>query len=155
MEEQLEEISGGAAVVLQAFVLFFIGPFFLFMIYLVLRVNFGLATVSVTLVVIVLFATLLKLALSSADLYFSRDIIVVKKIFGTKRIPVINYKTINEAFMPNKYYVEFNDGSKVYFTLKTNDLFKRITTEGNMSPILIKRFDEKKSAVAGNNSLIQ
>jgi len=32
MEEQLEEISGGAAVVLQAFVLFFIGPFFLFMI---------------------------------------------------------------------------------------------------------------------------
>ena len=150
MEEQLEEISGGAAVALQAFMLFFVGPFFLFMIYLVLRVNFGLATVSVVLVVTVLFVVLFKLALSSADLYFSGDMIVVKKIFSIKRIPITNYKTIDEAFMPSKYYVEFNDGSKVYFTLKTNDFFKRITTEGNMSPILIKRFEEKKSIIAGN-----
>jgi len=150
MEEQLEEISGGAAVAVQAFVLFFLAPFFLFMIYLVLRINFGLATVSVVLVVTVLFVVLFKLALSSADLYFSGDMIVVKKIFSIKRIPITNYKTIDEAFMPSKYYVEFNDGSKVYFTLKTNDFFKRITTEGNMSPILIKRFEEKKSIIAGN-----
>jgi len=147
MEEQLEEISGGAAVAMQAFVLFFIGPFFLFMIYLVLRVNFSLVTVSVALIVIALFAALIKLAFSSADLYFSGNVIVVKRIFNTKTIPLTSYKTIEEAFLPSKYYIEFNDGSKVYFTLKTNDLFKRITTEGNMAPILIKRFEEKKKEI--------
>jgi hypothetical protein len=144
-DRQLEEISGGAAVASQAIIIFFVIPFLLFLAYLVLRVNVSLPVISVIVVMFALAGFGLMQTLSYADVYFCGNILVIKKITGTVRRPVSDYKTIEEGFRTSTYYIEFNDGTKVYFTLKTIDLLKRVTNSGtDVAKIFIERFEEKK-----------
>jgi len=145
-DNELEEISGGAAVASQVFVLFFITPLFISITYLLIHtaVKYGISVgivVFIAVVISVLFF-IVNSSYKNADIYFSGEYIVIKKLFSTIKKPIISYKSIGESFLPNKYYIEFNNHKKVYFYLKMPDLLKRVT-DTDVSQIISTRFEEK------------
>ena len=89
-------------------------------------------------------AFILTQSLSYADLFFYGDNIVIKKITGQSTRPITDYKTIDEAFSAFTYYVEFNDGKKVYFKLKTKEALSRFVNSGpDVADSLKQKFDAK------------
>ncbi len=123
-DKELEELSTGAAVYIQGFamafcllmiaVIAFIMPFrsLDFEGYLFLFLVFSL---------LILFALI---PLIYSDIYLSGSNVVMKKIFGTKRRPVSDFKAINSAILPFAWYIEFKDGKKVYFSLTPMEMVK-------------------------------
>jgi len=126
-DNELEELSTGAAVYIQGFVIGFclliVGLIALFMPFH--RLNFGgYLNLLLILGAIMLFAML---PLVYSDVYLSSDSIVIKKIIGTKRRPISDFKALNATILPFACYIEFQDGKKVYFSLTPSEIVKNIT----------------------------
>lgn len=141
---ELEEISGGAAVASQAFGFFIVVPLLLFFSWIVIHTSQDLSWIYFVVPIIAVMAFILKQSLSYADLFFYGDNIVIKKITGQSTRPISDYKTIEEAFLAFTYYIEFKDGKKVYFKLKTIEALSRLVNSGSdVADSLKQKFDAK------------
>lgn len=142
----LEEISGGAAVFIQIATAVFIVPILILLAYLIFHKGIQVERTLFILAIVGVLLLGIRNTLSFADIYFSGNDIVIKKITGVTKRPIATYKTIEEGLRAGTYYIEFKDGSKVYFTLKTGELLKRITHSGTeLATGLIEKFEERKT----------
>jgi len=127
INEDLEELSTGASVYLQGFMLclclLMAALIALFIPFRRLDFDGYLAWLSI-LAALILFAML---PLIYSDVYLSNDNIVMKKIIGTKRRPVSDFKAIKATILPFACYIEFQDGKKVYFSLTPSEIIGNIT----------------------------
>jgi hypothetical protein len=146
-KEKLEEVSGGAAVALQAFVMFFITPFFLLIAYFLLKVPFTVGVALFLLIIICVDILLIRYSMRYGDIYINNNAIVIKKIIGTKNKPITDYKSVEEALLPNDYIITFVDGTKVYFKLKAKDFLNRLNSGSDISKIIMERFNERRDSI--------
>ncbi|MCJ8167103.1 hypothetical protein MKJ04_19835 [Pontibacter sp. E15-1] len=121
-----EKISGGFAVIGHALALIFFVPLCLFLLYIIITKNFSFEGVIFLLAFLVSSILVVRYAYTYADLYLEGKIIIVKKLFSVKVKPIAEYKTIEQAIMPLKYCIKFQDGSKVCFTLTSSKTFRHI-----------------------------
>lgn len=78
-------------------------------------------------VILVLCILVVVHAYTYADLYLEGDIIIIKKLFHVKFKPLADYKTVEQAILPLKYFILFQDGTKVYFVLAISSMLKHVT----------------------------
>ena len=78
------------------------------------------------LVILVLSILVVVHAYTYVDLYLEGDNIRIKKLFHVKSKSIADYKTVEQAIMPLKYCILFQDGSKACFVLSTSSIFRHI-----------------------------
>jgi hypothetical protein len=125
--EDLEELSTGASVYLQGFM---IGFCLLMAALTALFIPFRRLDFEGYLAVFLIFSALVLFAmlpLIYSDVYLSGDSIVIKKIIGTKRRPISDFKALDATILPFACYIEFQDGKRVYFSLTPSEIVKNIT----------------------------
>ncbi|WP_242919696.1 hypothetical protein [Pontibacter liquoris] len=123
-----EKISGGFAAVGHALVLLFFVPLCLFLLYIIITKNFSFEGVIFLLAILIPSVLVVRHAYTYADLYLEGNTIIVKKLFSVKAKPIAEYKTVEQAIMPLKYCIKFQDGSKACFALNTSSIFRHITS---------------------------
>ena len=123
---QRQKISGGFAVVGHALVLLFFVPLCLFLLYIIITKNFSFEGVIFLLAFLVPSIIVVRQAYTYADLYLEGNNIIVKKLFSVKAKPIGEYKTVEQAVMPLKYCIKFQDGSKACFALPSSKIFRHI-----------------------------
>lgn len=83
---------------------------------------------------------IVKRLMSFADLYLSSDYIIYRRIIGEKKRLISEIKAVNEGFLPFNYYIEFNDGKRIYFQLKPKDMLRRL---GDSNKTVLNNFKKK------------
>lgn len=121
-----EKISGGFAVICQVMVLLFFVPLCIFLLYIITTKNFSIEGFSFLLAFFVPSILVVRYAFTYVDLYLEGDHIIIKKLFSVKAKPIVEYKTLEQAIMPLKFCIEFQDGSKAYFALNNASIFRHI-----------------------------
>ncbi|RNI21917.1 hypothetical protein [Rufibacter latericius] len=121
-----EKISSGFAVLAHAMVLLFFIPLCLFLLYIIITKNLSLEGIGFLSAFFIPSILIVRYAFSYADLYLEGNTLIVKKLFGVKVKPIAEYKTVEEAIMPLKYCLKFQDGSKAYFALTSSSKFRHI-----------------------------
>ncbi|WP_299821621.1 hypothetical protein [uncultured Pontibacter sp.] len=144
-----EKISGGFAVVGHALVLLFFVPLCLFLLYIITK-NFSFEGVIFLLAFLVPSILVVRHAYTYADLYLEGNTIIVKKLFSVKAKPIAEYKTVEQAIMPLKYCIKFQDGSKACFALTSSKIFRHIisTDPDRVVKELRLKFQELKQEYA-------
>ncbi|MCX2741578.1 hypothetical protein [Pontibacter anaerobius] len=125
MEKNSKNIGGGSAILGQAMLLLFFVPFCLFLLYIITR-NFSIEGVAFVSVILVLSILVVVHAYTYADIYLEGDNIIVKKLFYVKSKPIAAYRTVEQAIMPLKYCIIFQDGSKACFVLSISSIFRHV-----------------------------
>ncbi len=125
---KLEKVSGGYAVMGQAMLLLFLLPITSLLFFVILTKNFSSEGMTFLAFVMVIAFLMLRLMFSYADIYLSQGIIVMKKLFGVRKSPVSDYKRIEKALLPFTYYIEFENGKKVYFSTLLSEIWETATS---------------------------
>lgn len=121
-----KKLGGGLAILGQALVLLFFAPFCLFLLYFIITKSLTFEGIAFLLIVLALSILVVVHAYSYADLYLEGGRIKIKKLFLVKSKPLTDFKTVEQAIMPLKYCVIFQDGSKACFVLSTSSIFQHV-----------------------------
>ncbi|MDB4903202.1 MAG: hypothetical protein JWQ63_2483 [Mucilaginibacter sp.] len=136
-DKELKEVSGGASVYVQGFMMFFC---IIFITIIILIIPFrlldfdGVCFVVLLIAAAVLFAVL---PLIYSDIYLSGNTLIMKKIIGTKRKPISDFNAIDLTILPFVCYIEFKDGKKVYFSLTPNEIIKNFMGTDVVKPLRV------------------
>lgn len=123
-----EKISGGGAVLAHVLFLLFFVPFAVFVTYIVIDKNNSTEGVVFLIIFLAIILLILRHILSYADIYLGENIIIVKKIFTEKKKSVAELQRIDRALLPFTYYIEFKNGNKEYFFLKSLEILHQVIT---------------------------
>lgn len=145
---KLEKVSGGYAVMGQAMVLLFLLPIVALLFYVILTKNRSSDGMIFLAFVLIIAFLILRLMFSYADIYLSQGTIVMKKLLGSRRIPIVDYKRIEKALLPFTYYIEFENGRKVYFSTLLSEIWETATSSDPDSGLktVRLRFEKEQEA---------
>jgi hypothetical protein len=122
----MEKLSGSFMVLIQGIVMVFCLPFLILICYLYTSKDMETPGYIFLTVISIIIFVLLKQVMSYADIYLAHDYLVIKKLFITRKVPILEIKLIDEGILPFVYYIEFENNKTVYFQLKPKDIFNQI-----------------------------
>ncbi|MFC7526941.1 hypothetical protein ACFQRK_23495 [Parapedobacter sp. GCM10030251] len=133
-----KKLSGGQPRAAQVMLLLFFIPFASFLSYIIFSKNFTVEGILVLSVFLLAISLVLKFGFSYADVYLSRNTIVIRKLFIKKEISLQNIEEINKSFLPFTYYIKVGK-SKISFLPNASDLSKHLLSlDSNKALELIK-----------------
>jgi hypothetical protein len=121
-----EKISGSSAVLMQGLIYLFCAPFIVILVYFIFNSIIspdGKLFLAIILIAIIL---IMRIALLYGDIYLSQEKLIIKKILGSKAVPLSQVAAVDEGLLPFVYYIKLKNNKKIYFQLKPKDIFKGI-----------------------------
>ena len=146
-EKELEEISTGAAVYLQGFALAICTLIGAVIIGLIDFRHLDFDAACFQFIILGVLALFAMLPLLYSDVYVSESDIIIKKITGTKRRSILEYKEVGSTVFFNAYYIKFADNTRFYFALGSIDRQKDIFGSCVLKALSSKLEERKRSVV--------
>ena len=125
-EIKLTNISGDYARIFQGMLLLFIIPFCFLYLFITLNNNLNIKELLYGLLIVIISGAIIRYGFLYSDIFLFDDKLIVKKIFSTKKVELDRIEIVEKTILPLTYRICFSNNFKVYFFLKSADIFKSI-----------------------------
>jgi hypothetical protein len=114
----MTKISGGSARGGQGMLFLLCVPFIFVLFYSMIMSKPGLDIIIILLLFILAILMFLYKSSTYADIYVTKDIIFIKKLFSSKKRTTGEVKDVGQSLLPYTFYFQFEDKKKYSFSRK-------------------------------------
>jgi hypothetical protein len=120
-------LSASYAILGQGLLLFIFTPLNVLLWTIVFRSNFSTSTILFALFFAGLSVLIVFLGFKTADVSIENGVLFISKLFWTTKVPSQQYRKIG-TLLPFGYYLEFENGKKVYVLFGPDEIIKQFTS---------------------------
>ena len=120
-------LSGSYATVGQGILLLVFLPLNMLVWIIVFRSNFNMPTLLFAAIFTALTSLIVFLGFKTADISIENGVLVISKLFLTRKVPSRQFQKLG-TWQPFGYFLEFEDGKKVYVLFGPDEIIKQFTS---------------------------